>query len=166
MQTSGDQVRVRIATEVPHGPDTPTPTADSDGTPTPRRRRVTTLMVVVALAAAFVALAITLTGSSGTPTRLVVFRLTGAGKAGLSGAGYVSITYTTATDATAVSPSEARNVLPWRYAVRGPGPLSAYTIWAQNEAGASLTCTMTVDGRLDSTNVAIGADPTVYCRGR
>ena len=166
METSGDQVRVPVAADVPQGPDTPAPAADSNGTPKPRRRRPTTLIVLVTVAAAFVALTVTLTGSTGTPTRLVVFRLTGTGHAGLSGAGNVSITYTTATDATAVSPPEARNVLPWRYAVRGPGPLSAYTIWAQNGSGTSLTCTMTVNGRLVSTDAAIGAYPTVYCRGR
>jgi len=157
---------VQATAEVPQGPDTPTPAADSDGMPTPRRRRHRTLLVVVVLAAALVALGVTLTGSSGAPTRLVVFRLTGAGKAGLTGAGTVSVTYTTAKDATAVSPPEARNVLPWRHAVRGPGPLSAYTIWAQNESGTSLTCTITVNGRLVSTDAALGAYPTVYCRGR
>lgn len=88
----------------------------------------------------------------------VVYTVAGAGKA-------TDITYSTDGGSGTAQDSDAK--LPWKKELTTKGLFSIYTLSATNgfEAKGSITCTITVDGKVLQTVTSKGAGATAMCSG-
>jgi hypothetical protein len=113
---------------------------------------------IFALIIAMVAAAGTAIDKANTAQHTVVYSV--------SGSGSPTITYSS-FDNNHSGTNQSGNVpLPWTKTITGSGIFNSYDVSATlGEGGGSLTCTLTVDGKLVSHNTATGAFSSADCMG-
>jgi hypothetical protein len=85
---------------------------------------------------------------------------------GVTGSGTANITYDSFDNGHNGSAQNSDVSLPWTKTIVGSGIFNYYTVTATlSEAGGTLTCSISVDGRRISTNSANGAFASASCSG-
>ena len=111
------------------------------------------IVIIVAIVAAASKAILDISGQRHT----VVYTVTGNGTA--------DIQYDTYTNGNAGSAESTGQSLPWSMTVTGSGLFTFYSVTATISTGSSATCTITLDGRVISTNTATGQLASATCSG-
>ena len=125
---------------------------------------------VLGLFGLFIVLIIAFVVSAGTAIddavnkqHTVVYSVYGNGVAGNGVAG--SITYANFSNGQFGESQQSNTPLPWSKTVLVKGLFTASSVIAQLETGSSITCKVTVDGTVVSTNTSQGQYVAVTCGG-
>ena len=83
----------------------------------------------------------------------------------VTGDGSADVTYASLTGGGAGESQESGVLEPWTKHISAKGIFSAYSLLAQIKTGTSVTCTISVDGKVVSTNTASGEFAIATCSG-
>jgi Mycobacterium membrane protein len=96
-------------------------------------------------------------GNEANATRTAVYSITGNGTA--------DITYDTLTDGNTGSSQADGSALPWTKTVTGKGLITIFSVDAQLQTGSTVSCKITVDGKVVSSHTSTGQYAVVSCSG-
>jgi len=119
------------------------------------------LLVVLALVIGGCVSILSLAGvainKAATTKHTVVYSVTGSGTA--------DINWDTFAYGNSGSSQDSGAALPWTKTVTGSGLFNIYSVTAQLQSGTSVTCSITVDGKLVSTHSSTGQFAIADCTG-
>jgi hypothetical protein len=83
----------------------------------------------------------------------------------VTGNGVANISYDSVTTAGGGTQQAIGSPLPWSKTVSGKGLITIFSVVAQLTSGSTVSCTLTVDGKVVSSHTSTGQDAIVTCDG-